>query len=104
MKKSYTYVTQEERYQIYAYKKARFSNIQIAEMLARHVSTIKRELGRNKGQKGYRPQQAHSFAQERHQMKPKAVKMISSMQQHTREKLSLEWSPEQIQGRLGGGG
>ncbi|MDT8452084.1 MAG: helix-turn-helix domain-containing protein, partial [Gammaproteobacteria bacterium] len=93
-------MTQEERYQIYAYKKARFSNIQIAEMLSRHVSTIKRELGRNKGQKGYRPQQAHGFAQERHQMKPKAIKMTSAMQQHIREKLSLEWSPEQIQGRL----
>jgi IS30 family transposase len=100
MGKSYTHVTQEERYQIYAYKKAGFSKIQIAEMLSRHVSTIKRELGRNKGQKGYRPQQAHGFAQERHQVKPKAIKMTDAMQQHVREKLSLEWSPEQIQGRL----
>ncbi|MBE0472210.1 MAG: IS30 family transposase [Methyloprofundus sp.] len=100
MGKSYTHVTQEERYQIYAYKKAGFSKIRIAEMLSRHVSTIKREFGRNKGQKGYRPQQAHEFAQERHQMKPKAIKMTDKMQQHIREKLALEWSPEQIQGRL----
>lgn len=97
---SYIHLTQEERYQIYAYKKAGFSNTAIAEMISRHVSTIKRELCRNKGQKGYRPQQTHRFAQQRHQMKPKAIKMSSSMQQHIRDKLSLEWSPEQIQGRL----
>ncbi len=100
MKKSYTHLTQGERYQIYAYKKAGYSNSDIANMLGRHVSTIKRERSRNMGQKGYRPQQAHSFAQERHQMKPKAIKMTEEMQQHIRERLALEWSPEQIQGRL----
>jgi IS30 family transposase len=56
MGKSYTHVTQEERCQIYTYKKAGFSKIRIAAMLSRHVSTIKLEIGRNKGQKGYRPQ------------------------------------------------
>jgi|GEM_PF-2347946 len=100
MKKSYTHLTQEERYQIYAYMKAGYCNGDIAEMLGRNVSTIKREQRRNTGQKGYRPQQAHSFAQERHQMKPKAIKLTEDMQQHIREQLEQQWSPEQIQGRL----
>ena len=80
MRKSYTHLTQEERYQIYAYERAGYSNTDIAEMLRRHVSTIKRELRRNAGLKGYRPQQAHRFAQERHQLKPKAIKMTEEMQ------------------------
>ncbi len=100
MKKPYTHLTQEERYQIYAYMKAGYENHDIAEMLGRHVSTIKKERSRNTGQKGYRPQQAHDFAQERHQLKPKAIKMTGEMQQHIREQLELQWSPEQIQGRL----
>jgi len=100
MTKSYTHLTQEERYQIYAYKKAGYKNAEIAQMLGRHVSTIKRELQRNTGLKGYRPQQAHRFAVQRHQLKPKVIKMTEAMQQHIREHLALEWSPEQIQGRL----
>lgn len=100
MRKSFTHLTQEERYQIYAYKKAGYSNKYIAEALSRHVSTIKREASRNSGQKGYRPQQAHRFAQERHQLKPKLIKMTEEMQAHIRERLEQQWSPEQIQGRL----
>lgn len=100
MRKSYTHLTQEERYQIYAYKRAGYGHSNIAEMLARHVSTIKRELRRNTGLKGYRPQQAHRTAQGRHKLKPKTIKMTEEMQQHIRERLALEWSPEQIQGRL----
>ncbi len=49
MTKLYTRLTQEERYQIHAYKKAEFSNNFIAKELGRHVSTIKRELARNTG-------------------------------------------------------
>lgn len=100
MRKSYTHLTQEERYQIYAYKRAGYSHSDIAEMLGRHVSTIKRELRRNTGLKGYRPQQAHHFAQGRHQLKPKVVKMTEEMQRYIKEHLVIEWSPEQIQGRL----
>ena len=100
MRKHFTHLTQEERYQIYAYKKVGYGNKYIAEELNRHVSTIKREVSRNSGQKGYRPQQAHRLAQERHQLKPKEIKMTEEMQAHIRERLEQQWSPEQIQGRL----
>ena len=100
MKKCYTHLTQEERYQIWSEKKAGVSNEVIAQDLDRHLSTIKRELARNKGRRGYRPQQAHSFAQERHQKKPKAIKMVTELKVRIKEDLNKQWSPEQIQGRL----
>jgi IS30 family transposase len=100
MTKPYTQLTQEERYQIYAYKKANFSNIEIAMELGRHVSTIKRELSRNAGLRGYRPKQAHCLAENRHHTKPKSIKMTSLMVKHIKEQLAQQWSPEQIQGRL----
>ena len=100
MRKYYTHLTQEERYQIYAYKKAGFPNPLIAQELDRHVSTIKRELFRNKGLRGYRLQQAHCLAQNRHQNKPKSIKMTKPMITRITSDLAQQWSPEQIQGRL----
>lgn len=100
MMKSYTHLTQDERYQISAYLKAGFENSEIAGLLCRNVSTIRREQKRNTGKKGYRPQQAQNFAEERHQLKHKAIKMTDEMKQHISDQLNLQWSPEQIQGRL----
>ena len=59
---SYTQLTHEERYQIYALKKAGQNQAQIAEILGRNPGTISRELHRNRGLKGYRPKQAHRLA------------------------------------------
>ena len=55
----YKQLTQEERYQIYALIKAGNNQKQIAEELTRSPSSISRELKRNKGLKGYRPNQAN---------------------------------------------
>ena len=52
---NYTHITQEERYQIYALKKAGFSQSKISETIGRSPSTISRELKRNQGLRGYRP-------------------------------------------------
>ena len=60
--RGYTQLTQEERYQIYILKKAGYSQTAIAKLLERDKSTISRELRRNRGLKGYRPQQAHNLA------------------------------------------
>ena len=56
--RGYTQLTRDERYQIYALRKAGHSQKEIAEVLGRSPSTISRELRRNKGLKGYRPEQA----------------------------------------------
>jgi IS30 family transposase len=58
---SYTQLTQEERYQIYALKKAGHVQAEIAGIVGRDPGTISRELRRYRGLKGCRPQQAHNM-------------------------------------------
>lgn len=53
----YTQLTQEERYQFFALMKAEHKQTEIAMILNRHKSTISREIRRNTGLRGYRPQQ-----------------------------------------------
>lgn len=62
---NYTHPTREERYQIYALKKAGHKQSEIAQVLERSPSTISRELARDCGQRGYRPKQAHVLSLER---------------------------------------
>ncbi|RCS58612.1 helix-turn-helix domain-containing protein [Parvibium lacunae] len=59
---NYTHLTQEERYQIYALKKAGHNPTEIAHVLERHPSTICRELSRNQSRRGYRPKQAQRLS------------------------------------------
>jgi len=60
------HLTQSERYQIYALRKANKNPTEISRVLGRHKNTIYRELKRNLGKRGYRAVQAHQFAFERH--------------------------------------
>jgi IS30 family transposase len=95
---SYHQLTQEQRYQIYALKKTGHSGSEIADVIGVHKSTVSRELRRNRGGRGYRPQQAHKLALER---RPKANLKITNETWALVEKLlRQEWSPEQISGRL----
>jgi len=75
---SYTQLTQEERYQIYALKKAGHIQAEIAEIVGRDAGTISRELRRNRGLKGYRPQQAHNLAWHGVARKPGPVSVTRS--------------------------
>ena len=96
--RTYAQLTQEQRYQIYALKKMGHNQTEIAYVLEVHKSTISRELHRNAGQRGYRPQQAQSLAMER---RPKSVPRIPAETWGLVEKLlRQDWSPEQISGRL----
>lgn len=96
----YDQITVEERYHIYAYKKAGFCPAKIAQMIGRHKSSIYRELSRNKGERGCRPKQAHEKAAQRHQEACKAVKMIPEHIKLIESKIREDWSPEQISGWL----
>ncbi|WP_074722801.1 helix-turn-helix domain-containing protein [Nitrosomonas ureae] len=51
----YTHLTREERYQIYALKKAGHSQSEIATVIDRSVSTISRELSRTAGRVAIAP-------------------------------------------------
>lgn len=95
----YTQLTREQRYQIYALKKAGHSQSQIAELLGVHKSTIHRELKRNCGQRGYRPKQAHQFAEQRGQHKH-CQRIKTETWALIESRLYLDWSPEQIAGWL----
>jgi len=75
-------------------------NREIANKLRRDKSTIYRELARNAGARGYRPKQAHEMAIERFRNAKKAIKMTDDMIAMINAKILLDWSPEQISGRL----
>jgi len=97
---TFNHLTQEERYHIYIMHKKNISLGEIAEDMGRHKSTISRELLRNKGNCGYRYQQAHIKAQRRHIHKPKAIKLDEAMKRVITSHIEEKWSPEQISGRL----
>ena len=67
---TYKHLTQEQRYQIYALLKTAHSQSKMAEVIGVHRSTINRELKRNQGKRGYRPQQAHRMAVSRQKKAP----------------------------------
>ena len=95
----YTQLTREQRYQIKALLTMGHNQTQIAKVLGVHKSTISRELKRNRGQRGYRPKQAHEKALARRQGKAKP-RMTSEVWRLVEEKLREDWSPEQIAGRF----
>lgn len=93
---NYTHLTQTERYQIYALRKAGQTQKQIAVILKRSESTICRELQRNTGGRGYRPKQAQKKAVERRAIN--AHRVDEEVWQYAKERLLEQWSPEQISG------
>lgn len=96
--RTYTQLTYEQRYQIYVLLKAGHNQSEIAHFTRVHKSTISRELKRNRGQRGYRPKQAHEFALSRRK------KVRHCIPERTWEWIEIlirqEWSPEQISGWL----
>ena len=97
--RGYTQLTQEERYQIYILKKAEYNQAEIAKLLERDKSTISRELRRNQGLRGYRPQQAHDLALIRRYDKVQP-RIGSQVWQQVETLIREEWSPEQVVGRV----
>lgn len=97
--KQYTQLTQEQRYQIKALLKMEHTQTAIAIVLDVHRSTICRELRRNHEQRGYRPKQAHEKAMHRRQHKTRSI-ITRETWELIEEKLSMDWSPEQITGWL----
>lgn len=96
---NYKQLAREQRYQIYALKKAGQNQSQIALVVGCHKSTISRELRRNQGLKGYRPFQADELAYDR-QCEAYRARITWDTWQEVERLLRLDWSPEQIAGRL----
>ena len=92
--RTYTQLTQEQRYQIYALLKMGHLQVEIAKVIGVHKSTINSELSRNRGLKGYRPKQAHQFAlnrrkKVRYQIEASIWILIEAL-------IRQDWSPEQV--------
>ena len=93
---NYTHLTQEERYQIYALKEAGQKQSQIASVLGGSESMICRELKRNGGRRGYRPQQVPSKAVKRRAIN--ACQIDEQTWLFVQERPLEQCSPEQISG------
>jgi IS30 family transposase len=96
--RTYSQLTYEQRYQIYALLTMKHSMTEIAEVVGVHKSTVSRELRRNRGKRRYRPQQAHRFSMARrcntrHRIIPETWALIDTL-------IRCDWSPQQISGRL----
>ena len=100
--KTYTHLTEVERYQIQTMLHCLVSRKVIAQRLGRHRSTIDRELQRNSGVRGYRPEQAQgqACARLRSRAQANARHLDAALWERVRQCLALRWSPEQVAGRL----
>ena len=93
-------LTENERYQIYALKKAGHSQKEIATTLSRSPGTLSRELRRNSGLRGYRPRQAQRLSDRRRREAHKSIKVNDEMWGWIVEWLQQALSPQPL-GRLG---
>jgi transposase, IS30 family len=97
---NYTHLTQDERYQIAILDKAGHNQSDIARVMNRQKSTIGREMKRNRGERGYRPKQAHEFSQARMRACENGPRVAAQTWAFAEAKLAELWSPEQICGHL----
>jgi IS30 family transposase len=96
--RTYTQLTQTQRYQIYALKKMGHQQTEISKFIGVDKSTISRELKRNQGLRGYRPKQAHNLAMNRRKQGQRRIR--TETWTLVEAKIHMEWSPEQISGWL----
>ncbi len=73
------------------------SQTEIAAAIGVHKSTISREKQRNRGKRGYRPQQAHRFALKR-RGNAHRNRIPAETWAWIDDKLREDWSPEQVSG------
>ncbi len=99
---SYTQLTREQRYQIYALNKAGHNQTEMASIIGVHKSTLSREVRRNRGQRGYRPKQAQTSACARKQQQTRAAaaRIEPATWLQIESLVRKDWSPEQVSGHL----
>ena len=97
------YLDREERYELARLLELGLSKRQVAARMGRSVSTITRELDRNKDRRtgAYQPERAHRLAWER-QRRPKPSKLSRNpvLRAEVQQMLTGRYSPEQASGRL----
>lgn len=101
--KEYKHIKKAERSEIAILLKKRYSYGDIAEALKRNKSSISREVRENSTKGVYDPDKANDKARlKRRQSKYQGMKIVGNegLRDYIEEKLALDWSPEQIAGRL----
>jgi len=97
----YRQLTLEKRYHISALNKQGYSQKHIAFELAVHPSTISRELRRNNDiVRGYNAELAQIKSTKIEMQKKKRFSLTKPIEKYIRAKLKIDWSPEQISGRM----
>ncbi len=95
------HLSKDERDLLARYRCQGFSQVEIAKLLNRSPSTISRELKRNAAGKGYYASHAQTLAAARRRQRPLVKKLDQPSIKHAvNNGLALNWSPEQIAGRL----
>lgn len=102
---SHKHLNYLKRCQILALWKAGFNQNQIAKEIGVHKSTISREFKRNLvfvrtklGSWQYKPDYAQYYANAKRKAKRHYYKFTQEVADFVREKLLIDWSPEQISG------
>ena len=93
--KTYEQLIEGQRYQIYALKKARLLNKDIAIIIGTSPATIGREIKRNSGKRGYRPKQAQIKADRRKHLAAKSLKMKPEVIELIESQIRFDLSPDQ---------
>lgn len=96
MHMNYTHLSQTERYQIHSMLKLKASIATIAQHLKRSESTIRREIVRNSGLRGYRPAQAQRLCDERSLGSRNARQIQESTWVVVESLIAEQLSPEQV--------
>lgn len=96
---SYTQLTLEQRYQIQILFQQKKKQIEIADFIKVHKSTVSREINRNRSLLGaYIAIEAHKTCSDRCKRDP--YKMKSELKEQVLDCLKERYSPEQISGVL----
>jgi IS30 family transposase len=91
----YKRVTEEERWFIYRWQQEGAGVREVARRLGRAASSISREIVRNTGGRGYRPQQAHAQAQaQARRTGPR--RFTETVRADAEARLKAGWTPEMI--------
>jgi len=100
---TYIQITSEERYMLGRLRMQGLSNAAIARALGRHRSTVGREIARNRCLYDgcYRPSKAQERTNGRRRRSRRNQRISPTQWRLVEQHLALDWSPEQIAGRLG---
>lgn len=95
---SYKRVNIHERRCIRRWSQGGICKSEIARRLDRPRCTVHREMERNRGGCGYRPEQADRMARKRAR-RPGPRRFTEEVRKHAEEKIGEGWTPEMISGR-----